>query len=405
MLESTFSNVPTELVEDIAGYLDDQDLLAFRFSCRKIDAQTVRIVGERFFSTLQTSLMDPDIQKLEQLSRGRFAKYVKTIRIQDDTEKIKTSLPTCGDKTQDEQREHQIYEKMGLSSRIWPFDAVGDIDIDKTGVAILQYILGTCQLLPDELIICDFNDRRGNSCSKHELCATLARHIFLDSKLAIASLRIERRRGSYRVEAVARLISEYQGQDLGLTMLKKAKLRLACEEESSYWIKHLLLHAPAVEELYLYMTCMCTACETNTALQSCKPSFQLKILHLDHMNVAEIPIFNLLSNSKNTLASLTLRDVKMYPDIEASNWTPLLEKIAKEYSKITRWKIQLRLSRSGVIDKIFFPGFGKDCLEEEDRGGLTILHDGEEGGAAFVRYNGPGAARALHTMASYARPR
>ena len=408
MLEFTFSNMPTELVEYIAGCLDDQDLLAFRFSCRMIDAQTVRIVGERFFSTLQTSIMGPDIQKLKQLSCERFAKYVKTIRIQNNSEKMKKALRAYSDETQDGQRGQQEYEKRTLSPHIWPLDAVGDIDIDKTGVSILQHILGTCQLRPDELSIWDFNDIGEDECLMHERCTTLARHIFLGSKLAITYLQIGRSRGGYRPTAVARLIPEHQGRDLGLIMLKKARLRLGCDDSSTYWFHHLLLHAQAVEELQLRTMCTMAACriyETNAALRSRKPCFQLKALYISRMFLAGIPIFNLLSNSKNTLSSLVFSDVKLHPDSKISNWTQLLENIAKEHPNLTHWRMILRLSQPGVIDRIFFPGFGKDCLEEADRGGLKIVHDGKEGGAAFIRYNGPGAARALCTMASYARSR
>jgi len=406
MLEFTFSNMPTELVEYIAGYLDDQDLLAFRFCCSKIDAQTVRIVGERFFSTLQTSLMGPDIQKLEQLSRERFAKYVKIIRIQGNTEKVKKSMPAYSDEAQDGQVGQQEYEKRTVSPHIWPLDAVGDIDIDKTGVSILQHILKTCQLRLDELSIWDFNDIGEDPCLAHERCTALARHIFLGSNLAISYLQI----GGYRSTALARLIPEHQGQDLGLIMLKKARLRLSCEESSLYWLNHLLLYARAIEELHLRTMCTMPACrtynnKTNAVLRSRKPCFQLKTLHMGRTFVAGISICNLLSNSKNTLSSLIFSDVKLHPDSEISNWTQLLENIAKEHSNLTHWRMKLQLSRPGVIDKIFFPGLGKDCLEETDRGGLKVVHDGKEGGAAFVRYNGPGAARTLYTMASYARSR
>ncbi|EDU49424.1 predicted protein [Pyrenophora tritici-repentis Pt-1C-BFP] len=136
MSDSTFSKMPTELVEIIAEYLDDEDLIAFRLSCVKLDAQTARIVGERFFSKVQTSLIGSDIQKLEQLACGRFAKYVKKILVLDDSEKIKDAERT--------QQEEQIHGKRRPSYRVWPLDERGDIDIDMIGFATLRNILRTC---------------------------------------------------------------------------------------------------------------------------------------------------------------------------------------------------------------------------------------------------------------------
>ncbi|KAG9380312.1 hypothetical protein A1F94_009207 [Pyrenophora tritici-repentis] len=135
MSDSTFSKMPTELVEIIAEYLDDEDLIAFRLSCVKLDAQTARIVGERFFSKVQTSLIGSDIQKLEQLACGRFAKYVKKILVLDDSEKIKDAERT--------QQEEQIHGKRRPSYRVWPLDERGDIDIDMIGFATLRNILRT----------------------------------------------------------------------------------------------------------------------------------------------------------------------------------------------------------------------------------------------------------------------
>ncbi|CAE7211210.1 hypothetical protein CFE70_009403 [Pyrenophora teres f. teres 0-1] len=398
MPDSMFSKIPTELVETMAEYLDDRDLIEFRLACRKLDAQTVRIVGERFFSILQTSLIGSDIQKLEQLACGRFAKYVKKILVHDDSEKIKEA--------QRRQQKEQADEKRRPSSRVWPLDELGDIDMDKIGFATLRNILRTCKLCPDELTIRDFNDRTPGWCSITQPCAIMARYILLNSKLAVASLRMGTRGGTYRVEAIACLVREHEGRDLGLTMLKKARVKLGCDEVSLYWTEQLLLHAPILEDLFLSTRCgSAKLCRTNTLLLSLAPCFQLKRLHLDGTRMAAIPILNLLSNSKDTLISLSFRDVRLQPDTEASNWTHLLEKLAKLYINITHWKVELYMTGKPFFERIFFPGFGKNCLEEEDRSGLKIVHNGEEGRAATIGYNGPNAARVLYTMASYAQSR
>ncbi|RMZ68825.1 Ribosomal S8 [Pyrenophora seminiperda CCB06] len=407
MPESTFSKMATELIEMIAEYLDNQDLLSLRLSCRKSDAQTIRTVSERFFSPLQTSLLGPEIQKLEEISRGRFAKYIKRIRIQDDIETSEKMWST-GQRVFIEDR----------PSTMWTFDMMFNIELDKIGVRNLQNILRTCQLRPVELIISESHDRVGNLCPTSEACATLAQHIFLDSNLAIASLSIDTKPRSWLITATASLIPEFQGRELGLSMLKEARVRLNCNKSSIYWTEQLVLHAPMLEGLYLSSMCVGATCSFyktktplhNMRLQSHKACFQLKNLHLDHTNASVASLLNLLSNSKDTLVSITLAHVELHPLTEASNWTQLLQTIGKECLNLNQWQLDLYLQRHPYLSEVLgrsgvkFTGFGKTCLEKEDRDGLTILYKGDRDEKTIVfKYNGPGAARALYKMASYAR--
>ena len=201
----TFHDMPTELVETIAAYVSDADLLSFRLTCRHADTKTLRVVGERLFSILQTNLKKSDIRRLESISRGgRLAKYVKTIRVQDYQEK-----PRGGEEP----------ERLKPTHRLWSRKQARVLWVDKTVIAKLQTILEERHLSLDTLAIHNYYIKNA---------IALAREIIRGGGLVATSLRVSlfEKHAAFGTIVTLTLDRARQGEDVGFSLLRQVELQL-----------------------------------------------------------------------------------------------------------------------------------------------------------------------------------
>ena len=224
MSHRAFHEMPTELVEAAAGYMNDTDLLSFRLTCRHADAKTLRVVGKRFFTTLKTTLMASDLEKLDGVSRSaRLAEYVRAIRIQDDQQKA-VSMPS-GEGIRLEPEE---LARLRTRHWIWACEAVGVLEVDKTVVAKLKAILEERLLSLETLAIHYYYTRDGKEDA--EATVALAQELILGGKPATTSFSVYLSlRGLPCMGAVLTLYLDRSGQREGLDirLLQKVGLQLS----------------------------------------------------------------------------------------------------------------------------------------------------------------------------------
>ncbi|KAI4664202.1 uncharacterized protein J4E79_003704 [Alternaria viburni] len=246
-------------------------------------AKTLRVFGKRFFSTLKTTLMASDLAKLDGVSRSaRLAKYVRTILIKDDQEKVMRSVlsseaaiakPIGADReeiesgvaslyimdSQDHLIKRQCYQdpeelaRLRATYRIWSRETVGILGVDKIAVAKLKAILQERLLSLDTLTIdyCDTGDGKKDT----EATISLAQEIISGGKLAITSFQVYlHMRGLPWIGATLTLYLDRarQGEGLEFDLLRKVGLQLSSGGPSSDQLLSQIFHcAPMLEDLRL----------------------------------------------------------------------------------------------------------------------------------------------------------
>ncbi|CAN9199475.1 unnamed protein product [Alternaria alternata] len=216
--------MPAELVEAVVQYMCDSDLLEFRSTCRFADSNTLRAVGRRFFSTLNTTLIGSDIDRLEKISQsGRLARYVKTIQIKDDGANIREHLLRAT--TEEEMRKgwkvrEQTIRKMRRACRSWPREKTATLDSDMMAIGKIQTILQENRFLLDVLIIRGVYE---SFCADKEATIALALEIVSTANLGITSLRIENV-GVWVTKVTFRFDQKNQDQKAGFSILKEANI-------------------------------------------------------------------------------------------------------------------------------------------------------------------------------------
>ena len=81
-MASPLANLPVEVIEAIAGYLDRDSLFSLRLSCRVITRKTLHHFGQVCFVVLKTDLFHNDLQRLRSISKDeRFRHCVKALVI------------------------------------------------------------------------------------------------------------------------------------------------------------------------------------------------------------------------------------------------------------------------------------------------------------------------------------
>ena len=81
---SDLSNIPTEIIELVAGNLESEDLLNIRLVCRALYEKTTRCIGQIAFSTLKTDFSSGSFHKLNEISNDeRFRHHVRTLLIKE----------------------------------------------------------------------------------------------------------------------------------------------------------------------------------------------------------------------------------------------------------------------------------------------------------------------------------
>ena len=350
--------------ETDAEYMDDADLLSFRLTCRHADAKTLRVVGRRFFSTLKTTLMAFDLEKLDGVSRSaRLAKYVRTILIQDDQQKVIWSVlsseaaiakPIGADREeiesnvaslhitepQDRPIKRQRYldpeelARLRATHRIWPRETVGILGVDKTAVAKLKAILQERLLSLDTLTIdyCDTEDGKKDT----EATIALAQEIISGGKLATTSFQVYLHlRGLPWIGATLTLYLDRarQGEGLKFGLLQKVGLQRSSGGPSSDHLLTQIFHcAPMLEDLRLEYSGQ-TDAELVDLLQQGKHLPRLKDLFFGHSGDPVGFVKGVLSNSQDSLTRIGLRR------ISASLPEDFLREILDEYPQWKTWQV------------------------------------------------------------------
>lgn len=217
-----FHDMPTELIEAAAGYMDDADLLSFRLTCRHADAKTLRVVGKRFFSSLKTTLMASDLEKLDDVSRStRLAKYVRNIRIEDDQLEVVSSMPSDEGNCLDPRKLAMLRAR----HRRWLHETMVVPEVDKIAVAKLKAIIEERLLSLDTLAI-HYSDTRDVE-KATEATIALAQEIVLDGKLASTAFSVYLgSRGLSWVGAVLTLYFDRSREGLDNRLLQDVGLQL-----------------------------------------------------------------------------------------------------------------------------------------------------------------------------------
>ena len=330
--------------ETDAEYMDDADLLSFRLTCRHADAKTLRVVGRRFFSTLKTTLMAFDLEKLDGVSRSaRLAKYVRTILIQDDQQKVIWSVlsseaaiakPIGADREDMEsgvvslhitdsqdlpikrQRDLDLEElaRLRATHRIWPRETVGILGVDKTAVAKLKAILQERLLSLDTLTIdyCDTEDGKKDT----EAIIALAQEIISGGKLATTSFQVYLHlRGLPWIGATLTpyLDRARQREGLEFGLLQKVGLQLSSGGPSSDQLISQIFHcAPMLEDLCLEYTGR-TDAQLVKLLHRGKSLPRLKEFFFGHSGDPAGFVKGVLSNSQDSLTRIGLRRISAFP--------------------------------------------------------------------------------------------
>ncbi|KAI4619053.1 hypothetical protein J4E83_006005 [Alternaria metachromatica] len=298
--------MPTELIEACAEYLSDTDLLYFRLSCKHADAKTLRIVGERFFSTFQTNLMRSDIEKLDVITPGgRLARYVKAIRVQDEEEKVTRLVPygdygtDLGIKNRDQERENTRD-----AYRIWPRKEAGVLGVDRIVVAKFMTILKEGHLSLDSFAIYDYYDSSAQRNTR--LATTVAGAMISYAQLAITSVRISITGilSQYRTLVTYNLDRTRQGDNVGLSLLRKAEVHSSGGGPSSNSRCTQVFHiAPALEDLQLELWGRADALLANLFHQP-TPLMKLKTVRLKQSDDIGSLFKGIVSASMETMDSI-----------------------------------------------------------------------------------------------------
>jgi hypothetical protein len=72
-------SLPTELIENIATYLDDKSLIAFSTTCRRARLDTVDIFGARLLVSLKFCMYPKSVQALADIANSHYAKHIKNV--------------------------------------------------------------------------------------------------------------------------------------------------------------------------------------------------------------------------------------------------------------------------------------------------------------------------------------
>jgi len=337
-----FQAMPTELIEAAAGYMDDADLLSFRLTCKHADAKTLRVIGKRFFSTLKTTLMASDLEKLDGVSRSaRLAEYVRAIRIQDDQQKVAFSLPWRKQECLDPGE----LARLLATHRVWPRETVGVLGVNRTAVAKLKAILKERLFSLDALSIHYYYNVGGtedcDEVEKEDTEATiaLAQDIISGGKLATTSFQVYRScPEDYWLGAALTLYldRDRQGEALGFGLLREVGLKLASSGPSSDHLLTQIFHcAPMLEDLRLEYSGR-TDAQLVELLHQGNYLPKLKNLYFSHSGDPTVFVKGALSNSQNSLTRIGLRRISLDSRSRAEDF---MREILDGYPQWKTWQV------------------------------------------------------------------
>ena len=314
MSTTAFGRIPLEIAKRWTPYLDLSDLRAFRLTCRQANNQTLQIFGERYFSAITTSLMGDSLQRMCGIAtHKKIRQFVKTIYIKDGN------------------------SVSGLDK--WPRTLQDGPASYLIGVRDLRLLLLCEQLRPSTIEIHDLLPT-ANGYSEPEEVLKFVSDILLDSGLALTSCRNSGSWHSKTTTIVLQLDSRYQGQCVGISKLRDAKLTFKNGFESD-WAKNVLYNCPVLEDLDLKFSrsSRIRLPESHGHLMP-----RLKRLALYGAECRPQEIFTILGDSRNSLNHLDLSQIVLE---EGATWEDVLWRMGNEFSGLTSFKITA-LSQSGA---------------------------------------------------------
>ncbi|CAN9205113.1 unnamed protein product [Alternaria alternata] len=388
--------MPAELVEAVVQYMCDSDLLEFRSTCRFADSNTLRAVGRRFFSTLNTTLIGSDIDRLEKISQsGRLARYVKTIQIKDDGANIREHLLRAT--TEEEMRKgwkvrEQTIRKMRRACRSWPREKTATLDSDMMAIGKIQTILQENRFLLDVLIIRGVYE---SFCADKEATIALALEIVSTANLGITSLRIENV-GVWVTKVTFRFDQKDQDQKAGFSILREANVEMDNGPASIHLLNQLLYHAPVLEDLRLAnldARGKCAIVPFDPYLKRGVPLAKLKRLRLSRWSCPASFIQEILGNSRHTLQEIELVSILLNHGTEWA-WNKLLLYIGKGFPALIHFNLaSLKPMGRSLLDFSDLP----EMLEATCEGELGVYSMYHE----QVEFRGSNASHALQILASH----
>ena len=388
----------TELVETVVQHMCDPDLLEFRSTCRFADSNTLRAVGRRFFSTLKTTLIDSDIDRLERISQsGRLARYVKTIQIKDDWANIREHLrratppPEEGMPKGWKIREQRI-RKMRRACRSWPREKTATLDLDMMAIGKIQTILQENRFLLDALIIRGVYESFG---ADKEATMALALEIVSTANLGITSLRIENV-GMWVTKVTFRFHQKTRDQKAGFSILREVNVEIDNGPASIYLLNQLLYHAPVLEDLRLAnldARGRCAMVPFDTYVNRGVPLVKLKRLRLSRWSCPASFIQKILGNSRHTLQEIELVSILLNHGTERA-WNELLLYIGKGFPALIHFNLaSLKHMGRSWLDFSDIPEMLEATCEGE-LGAYSLYHE-------QVKFRGSNASHALQIVASH----
>ena len=377
MAECKFLEIPTEVVQGWVRCLDRAELCAYRLACKQAESQSFEIFAKRYFSTLKTSLIGSDVEKLQEISMSaELRKHVKSIYIQDGCQRSNRWTPYRDSPQKDNTQM---------------------IKTDAMGVKTLKTILADCRLCPESIHIRDH--RLSINHMRPEPIADLAQEIYDGANLAILSLNIQQSHADI-TKVDLEFSKQHQGQNVGFSMLRSGILRFR-SNLPTYWIDRVLFGSPSLVSLTITIFSQFSAQKLESILSSKTIIPQLE--HLSLTAVSEISaqsILTILGSSKTSLIDLSFQRIMLCDDL---TWPELLHRIGADFPHLKSFSIIGPVEQRATNGRFLkFVLSSKDELAEEYRAGLDFggVHETKFPRIGRWRYNGANAGEFIKVMAS-----
>lgn len=330
---SGYSRVPVEVAEMWAAYLDMADLKALRLTCRQANEQTFQAFGQRYWSSLTTSLMGPSLRKLRAVTNHeKIRQFVRTIHIEEDN-------PRNGRPG-----------KLGT----WPRGPLDRIQTSAIAVEELQLLFRSQQLCPTTMELLDVIDTHEST--DPEVAADLACDIVANARLAVEHFSARKTSRATTVVTL-QLCAQEQGRNVGMSLLRSAEMKLKYDLGSD-WATNILYTAPILEDLQLgFCKPECMQLQGPLVWNSqCHRMPKLKRLRVTGAVLCAQSVINILSNSRHTLKHLSLGLVKL---TQRATWIDLLTRINNEFPALVSFNLKLLAEGPGGTRKITFLGLDR----------------------------------------------
>ncbi|KAM0716658.1 hypothetical protein Q7P37_008103 [Cladosporium fusiforme] len=423
MASSVDDRIQAELIEKWAEYLRPADVASFQQACAGACLENSETAIRPFFSTLRTSLMGSDIERLRSISQDSHIRpLVENIVVQDECDEMDpwtpSPLPTIG----------ALYN-------IWPRDAAGSVITSEIGITDLTQMLRARLLRPSSIKIQSYqiNERnleygpelnyardmiraKAPSGTNATTVAEMARVLIEGANVAVTSMEIQNAHPSYCDaptefkqrfdregwslssphirEAVMVLSTDYDGPKTDWSMLGSAIMFLK-QEAMSYWLGKVLFEAKELKTLHLHVE--------NQPLPSIEagrviPELTDLKLGLGGSTISANEILVILSSSKRSLRHLSFRGMTL---AEGSTWREIMTSIAKDYDALTSFELAGLREKTGKGPAVDFHEFKEQHVPEQCRAGLNFREKGPEKRVTGLTYTGADAPLILGIVASH----